>query len=97
MSHLPALSKKFATKRNFALIFVVSAVICQAISIGGSLLDASKRKKQLQDFESGMGSPPKSSSTTTETVFAVLQLLGLLGFGIAFFELIQPLHKDLVR
>jgi len=94
MSATPALSKKFATQKNVALVFIVSAVILQLISILGSFMDAMARKKKLTDFESGMGTGvPTSMSTQTEIIFAVLQLIGLIGFGFAFLTIIQnPFH-----
>jgi hypothetical protein len=94
MQATPSLTKKFTTKKNVALVFIVSAVILQLISIVGSILDGMARKKKLTDFESGMGTDvPSSTSAQTEIIFAVLQLVGLIGFGFAFLTIVKnPLH-----
>lgn len=93
MSALPMLSKKFTSKRNVALIFIVSATIFQLVSIIGSIADANHRHKQLVGFETTSGSPPSSTTTQTQIVYALLQLVGLIGFGFALFTLIEnPFH-----
>jgi hypothetical protein len=86
---LPALSKKFLTRKNLSLYLAVPSAILLAISAIGSILDSQDRKKKLQDFESGAGSPPSSSSTHTELIFAILQLAALVGFGLALLTLIE--------
>ena len=93
MSHVPALSKKFFTKRNAALYVAVPSAIILLISSIGSIADSTGRKKKLEDFQSGLGAPPEPSTADTELLYAFMQLASLLGFGIAIFFLIEnPFH-----
>ena len=93
MTALPNLTKKFNSKVNVTLIFAVSAAILQVISILGCVFDSNKRTKELEDFEKGSGAPPASSTAHAELVFGIIQVVALIGFGLAIFTLMEnPNH-----